>query len=88
MYIFNAIQDCLPHRITRLFYFDIIYRLNLACLKLSKLGMINFQNLFYCFRQIGTYCIAIYVQVTFGYRVFRYSDELSRGCQVCCQAFC
>ena len=29
-----------------------------------------------------------YVQVTFGYRVFRYSDELSRGCQVRCQGIC
>ena len=29
-----------------------------------------------------------FVQVIFGYRVFRYSDGLSRGCQDGCQAFC
>ena len=28
------------------------------------------------------------MQVTFGYRVFRYSDELSRGCQFGCQDIC
>ena len=38
--------------------------------------LVSFQRQFY------------YVQVTFGYRVFRYSDELSRGCQVRCQDIC
>ena len=33
-------------------------------------------------------CVLQNVQVTFGYRVFPYSNELSRSCQVCCQAFC
>ena len=28
------------------------------------------------------------VKVTFGYRVFRHRDELSRGCQVRCQGIC